>query len=99
MMAVRDGVLLDRGEVPSDPLISHHHLRLYLRGSQVPAQDCRSTNGSYHYWHLGLWPRVRREMRMKEGALLRLGNSVLELRRRPYDLVVVAPVIRASSTA
>ena len=99
VMAVRDGALLGRGEVLSDPLVSRRHLRLRLHGGRVLAQDCGSANGSYRYWHLGLWLRVRREMRMKEGTLLRLGNSVLELRRRPFDLVVVAPTTSGSSTA
>ena len=99
VMAVRDGALLGRGEVLSDPLVSRRHLRLRLHGGRVLAQDCGSANGSYRYWHLGLWLRVRREMRMKEGTLLRLGNSVLELRRRPCDLVVVAPATSGSSTA
>ena len=99
VMAVRDGALLGRGEVLSDPLVSRRHLRLRLHGGRVLAQDCGSANGSYRYWHLGLWLRVRREMRMKEGTLLRMGNSVLELRRRPFDLVVVAPTTSGSSTA
>ena len=99
VMAVRDGALLGRGEVLSDPLVSRRHLRLRLHGGRVLAQDCGSANGSYRYWHLGLWLRVRREMRMKEGTLLRLGDSVLELRRRPCDLVVAAPATSASSTA
>ena len=99
VMAVRDGAFLGRGEVLSDPLVSRHHLRLRLHGGRVLAQDCGSANGSYRYWHLGLWLRVRRETRMKEGALLRLGDSVLELRRRPCDLVVAAPATQASSTA
>ena len=99
VMAVRDGAFLGRGEVLSDPLVSRHHLRLRLHGGRVLAQDCGSANGSYRYWHLGLWLRVRRETRMKEGTLLRLGDSVLELRRRPCDLVVAAPATQASSTA
>ena len=99
VMAVRDGAFLGRGEVLSDPLVSRHHLRLRLHGGRVLAQDCGSANGSYRYWHLGLWLRMRRETRMKEGTLLRLGDSVLELRRRPCDLVVAAPATQASSTA
>ena len=77
VMAVRDGAFLGRGEVLSDPLVSRHHLRLRLHGGRVLAQDCGSANGSYRYWHLGLWLRARREMRLREGALLRLGDSVL----------------------
>ena len=99
VMAVRDGALLGRGEVLSDPLVSRRHLRLRFHGCRVLAQDCGSANGSYRYWHLGLWLRVRRETRLKEGALLRLGDSVHELRRRPSDLVVVAPATQASSMA
>ena len=99
VIAVRDGTLLGRGEVLSDPLVSRRHLRLRLHGSRVLAQDCGSANGSYRYWHLGLWLRARREMRLREGALLRLGDSVLELRRRPCDLVVAAPAAPASSMA
>ena len=99
VMAVRDGALLGRGEVLSDPLVSRRHLRLRLHGGRVLAQDCGSANGSYRYWHVGMWLRARREMRLKEGALLRLGDSVLELRRRPCDLVVAAPATSASSTA
>ena len=99
VIPVRDGAFLGRGEVLSDPLISRRHLRLRLHGGHVLAQDCGSANGSYRYWHLGLWLRARGEMRMREGALLRLGGSVLELRRRPCDLVVAAPAVPASSTA
>lgn len=99
VIAVRDGAVLGRGEVLSDPLVSRRHLRLRLHGGRVLAQDCGSANGSYRYWHLGLWLRARREMRLREGALLRLGDSVLELRRRPSDLVVAAPAAPASSTA
>lgn len=99
VMAVRDGALLGRGEVLSDPLVSRRHLRLRVHGGRVLAQDCGSANGSYRYWHVGMWLRARREMRLKEGALLRLGDSVLELRRRPCDLVVAAPATSASSTA
>ena len=99
VIAVRDGALLGRGEVLSDPLVSRRHLRLRLHGSRVLAQDCGSANGSYRYWHLGLWLRARREMKLREGALLRLGDSVLELRRRPCDLVVAAPAAPASSMA
>ncbi|OLO47106.1 cell division protein FtsK [Actinomyces oris] len=99
VIAVRDGAVLGRGEVLSDPLVSRRHLRLRLHGSRVLAQDCGSANGSYRYWHLGLWLRARREMRLREGALLRLGDSVLELRRRPSDLVVATPAAPASSTA
>ena len=99
VVAVRDGALLGRGAVLSDPLISRRHLRLRLDGGRVLAQDCGSANGSYRYWHLGLWLRARRETRLREGALLRLGDSVLELRRRPCDLVVSAPATSASSMA
>ena len=99
VMAVRDGALLGRGAVLSDPLISRRHLRLRLDGGRVLAQDCGSANGSYRYWHLGLWLRAHRETRLREGALLRLGDSVLELRRRPCDLVVAAPATSASSMA
>ena len=99
VVAVRDGALLGRGAVLSDPLISRRHLRLRLDGGRVLAQDCGSANGSYRYWHLGLWLRARRETRLREGTLLRLGDNVLELRRRPCDLVVSAPATSASSMA
>ena len=99
VIAVRDGAFLGRGEVLSDPLVSRRHLRLRIHGGRVLAQDCGSANGSYRYWHLGLWWRARREMRLREGTLLRLGGSVLELRRRPCDLVVAAPAAPASSAA
>ena len=99
VIAVRDGAFLGRGEVLSDPLVSRRHLRLWIHGGRVLAQDCGSANGSYRYWHLGLWWRARREMRLREGTLLRLGGSMLELRRRPCDLVVAAPAAPASSAA
>ncbi len=90
-MAVRDGAVLGRGEVLSDPLVSRRHLRLRLHAGRVLVQDCGSANGSYRYWHLGLWLRLRGATRLSEGALVRLGDSVLELRRRPANLVVPAP--------
>ena len=91
VMAVRACEILGRGEVLSDPLVSRRHLRLRPHGRRVLAQDCGSANGTYRYWHLGLWLRVRGEVGLREGALVRLGDSVLELRKRPSDLVVPAP--------
>lgn len=90
-MAAQDGTVLGRDEVLSDPLVSRRHLRLRLHGRRVRARDCGSVNGTYRYWHLGLWLRLRREVRLREGTLLRLGDSVLELRRRPTNLVVPVP--------
>ena len=90
-MAAQDGTVLGRDEVLSDPLVSRRHLRLRLHGRRVRARDCGSVNGTYRYWHLGLWLRLRREVGLREGTLLRLGDSVLELRRRPTNLVVPAP--------
>ena len=91
VMAAQDGTVLGRDEVLSDPLVSRRHLRLRLHGRRVRARDCGSVNGTYRYWHLGLWLRLRREVGLREGTLLRLGDSVLELRRRPTNLVVPAP--------
>ena len=91
VVAIGNGTVLGRGEVLSDPLVSRRHLRLRLHGGRVLAQDCGSANGTYRYWRLGLWLRLRREVGLSEGALLRLGDSVLELRGRPADLVVPAP--------
>lgn len=91
VMAAKDGTVLGRDEVLSDPLVSRRHLRLRLHGRRVWARDCGSANGTYRYWRLGLWLRLRREVRLREGTLLRLGDSVLELRRRPANLVVPAP--------
>ena len=91
VVAIGNGTVLGRGEVLSDPLVSRRHLRLRLHGGRVLAQDCGSANGTYRYWRLGLWLRLRREVELSEGALLRLGDSVLELRGRPADLVVPAP--------
>ncbi|WP_390884247.1 FtsK/SpoIIIE domain-containing protein [Actinomyces viscosus] len=96
VMAVRDGTVLGRGEVLSDPLVSRRHLLLRLRAGRVLVRDCGSANGAYRYWHLGLWLRLRAEVRLREGALVRLGDSVLELRRRPADLVVPAPASASS---
>ena len=95
-MAVRDGRVLGRGEVLSDPLVSRRHLRLRLYSGRVLVQDCGSANGTYRYWHLGLWLRLRGEARLGEGTLLRLGDTVLELRRRPANLVVPAPASASS---
>ena len=91
VLAVGNGTVLGRNEVLSDPSVSRRHLRLRQHGRRVLAQDCGSANGTYRYWHLGLWLRLRREIGLREGALLRLGDSVLELRRRPANLVVPAP--------
>ena len=96
VMAVRDGRVLGRGEVLSDPLVSRRHLRLRLYSGRVLVQDCGSANGTYRYWRLGLWLRLRGETRLGEGTLLRLGDTVLELRRRPANLVVPAPASASS---
>ena len=91
VLAVGNGTVLGRNQVLSDPSVSRRHLRLRQQGRRILAQDYGSTNGTYRYWHLGIWLRLRREIRLREGTLLRLGDSVLELRRRPANLVVPAP--------
>lgn len=82
--------VIGRGHVLTDPCVSRRHLRIRAGTSRVAVADAGGTNP-------GRWegpgrrrigPRPRR---WREGARLRLGESVLELRRRPSRLAVPLP--------
>ena len=82
---------LGRGEVLTDPAVSRHHLTLVTTTRTVLVADAGSSNGTYvrrWFW----WRRLgRRRARCREGALVLVGDTILELRRRPRDLAVPAP--------
>lgn len=79
----RDGVL-------TDPLVSRRHLRTRERDRWLLVRDAGSANGTRR--RVGpLWLRLRGEARLGEGAQLRMGGTLVELRRRPLDLAVPAP--------
>ncbi|MBO3725621.1 cell division protein FtsK [Actinomyces bowdenii] len=79
----RDGVL-------TDPLISRRHLRIRERDRWLLVRDAGSANGTRR--RVGpLWLGLRGEARLGEGAQLRMGGTLVELRRRPLDLGVPAP--------
>ena len=83
-------VVVGRGGVLTDPCVSRRHLRVRTGASRVAVADAGGTNPGR--WEgpgrRRLGPRPRR---WREGARLRLGESVLELRRRPSRLAVPLP--------
>ena len=83
-------VVVGRGGVLTDPCVSRRHLRVRAGASRVAVADAGGTNPGR--WEgpgrRRLGPRPRR---WREGARLRLGESVLELRRRPSRLAVPLP--------
>ncbi|VEG74657.1 FtsK/SpoIIIE domain-containing protein [Actinomyces slackii] len=81
---------LGRGAVLRDPQVSRCHLRVRQRAGRVLVRDAGSANGTRRR-AAGLWWRLRGEARLGEGARLRLGATVVELRRRPRELSVPAP--------
>ena len=87
----RDGVL-------SDPLVSRRHLCTRERESRLLVGDAGSANGTRWRAGGGLWLPLGSGRRMAEGARLRIGGSLLELRRRPDDLAVASPPAPQSTT-
>ncbi|WP_159626304.1 FtsK/SpoIIIE domain-containing protein [Actinomyces sp. zg296] len=75
----------------SDPEISREHLRVRCRTDRVMIGDAGSANGTRARRRLRGWRRLRRPRAFREGQRLRVGGSVLELRRRPTSLLVPAP--------
>ncbi len=64
------------GLVIADDYASTHHARLYCRGAQWFAEDLNSTNGTF----IGRM-RVDGPTPVAAGTQLRIGNTVLELRK------------------
>lgn len=75
----------------SDPEVSREHLRVRCKTDRVLIGDAGSANGTRMRRRLRGWRRLRRPRACREGQLLRMGGSVLELRRRPASLLVAAP--------
>ncbi|ARD41955.1 FtsK/SpoIIIE domain-containing protein [Actinomyces gaoshouyii] len=75
----------------SDPEVSREHLRVRCRADRVMIGDAGSANGTRARRRLRGWRRLRRPRAFHEGQRLRVGGSVLELRRRPASLLVPAP--------
>ncbi|WP_127841692.1 FtsK/SpoIIIE domain-containing protein [Actinomyces wuliandei] len=91
VVPVEGYMVLGRGEVLSDPLVSRRHLSLRVRPGGVDAHDVGSANGSWHRRPRGPWRPLHGHSRLREGSRLYLGGSVLELRHRPTSLLVPAP--------
>ena len=86
---------LGRGEVLTDPAVSRRHLMVTVEARAVRINDAGSANGTRvrrRFWWRGLGARPAR---CREGALILVGDTVLELRRRPLDLTVPAPAKRS----
>ncbi|MCZ0858475.1 FtsK/SpoIIIE domain-containing protein [Actinomyces israelii] len=84
-----------RGEVMTDPAVSRRHLLLGTTAKSVTVADAGSVNGTHV--RRGLWWRSlgRRRARCRAGALVLVGDTLLEVRRRPHDLTVPAPAGRS----
>ena len=87
--------VLGRGEVLTDPAVSRRHLLLATAAKSVTVADAGSANGTRV--RRGLWWRSlgRRRVRCRAGALVLVGDTLLEVRRRPHDLTVPAPATRS----
>ena len=87
--------VIGRGEVVTDPAVSRRHLALVTAARSVTVADAGSANGTRV--RRGLWWRSlrRRRVRCGAGALVLVGDTLLELRRRPHDLTVPAPARRS----
>lgn len=86
---------LGRADVLTDPAVSRRHLSLTSTAKAVTVADVGSANGT-HVRRWFRWRRLgRRRVHCREGALLRVGDTVLELRRRPRDLTVPIPPERS----
>ena len=86
---------LGRGEVLTDPAVSRRHLMVTVEARAVRINDAGSANGTRvrrRFWWRGLGARPAR---CREGALILVGDTVLELRRRPRNLTVPAPAKRS----
>ena len=75
----------------SDPEVSREHLRVRCKTDRVMIGDAGSANGTRARRRLRGWRRLRRPRAFHSGQRLRVGGSVLELRRRPASLLVPAP--------
>lgn len=81
-----------RGCGLEDATVSRHHLTLRVRTTHVSAHDAGSANGTHVRRPGWPWRRLRdRPVRCPDGTLLRIGQSVLQVRRRPSDLRLEAP--------
>ena len=86
---------LGRSEVLTDPAVSRRHLMVTVEARAVRINDAGSANGTRvrrRFWWRGLGARPAR---CREGALILVGDTVLELRRRPRNLTVPAPAKRS----
>lgn len=98
VLALADGTerVIGRGGALTDPYVSREHLRVRAAARGVSIIGAPGANGAR--WH-GLRERargrgragVRAGQRWQPGSRLRVGDSVLELRRRPDDLQVPLP--------
>ncbi|VEG30112.1 FHA domain-containing protein [Actinomyces howellii] len=79
-----------RDEVLTDPYASRLHLEVDCLDDVVRVRDPGSANGTWVRSH-GLWLRMRRMRELPAGSRLRIGSTVVELRRRPSCLAVPEP--------
>ena len=79
-----------RGLVVTDPEVSRAHLLTRVRGDRVLVCDAGSTNGTR--LRRRCWRRLTARPRAcRAGARLRVGSTLVELRRRPNSLAAPVP--------
>lgn len=79
-----------RGLVVTDPEVSRAHLLTRVRGDRVLVCDAGSTNGTR--LRRRCWRRLTARPRAcRAGARLRVGGTLVELRRRPSSLATPVP--------
>lgn len=79
-----------RGLVVTDPEVSRAHLLTRVRGDRVLVCDAGSTNGTR--LRRRCWRRLTARPRAcRAGARLRVGSTLVELRRRPSSLAAPVP--------
>ena len=79
-----------RGLVVTDPEVSRAHLLTRVRGDRVLVCDAGSTNGTR--LRRRCWRRLTARPRAcRAGARLRVGGTLVELRRRPSSLAAPVP--------
>lgn len=76
----------------ADPQMSRRSLRVEPRGKNLQTLPCGGTNPVYKMWKtLPLRRRLRKITRVRPGTRLLLGQTQLQLRRRPLNLRLTPP--------
>ncbi|QPL06044.1 MULTISPECIES: FtsK/SpoIIIE domain-containing protein [Actinomyces] len=99
VLALPDGGerVVGRGGALMDPYVSREHLRLRATARGVSVLDAPGANGARWYGLRSLLRAsgrraLRPPQRWPPGSRLRVGDTLLELRRRPEDLTVPRPL-------